>query len=413
MIAKVNWMNEFRYMMQRVLKNKWAEQWATALLVSLFIGLLVSRALVSFASVLLVVPFFFNRRGIKKVYLFAILFLFLPVLFSGYWSADKQLWWNSFSVKLPLLTMMLGLCSVQLSTKRWGQIVWIFLFLVCMGCCWSLLQYSAEIQEAYLQAKTLPTPSDNDHIRFSWLVAIAVLLGLQCLLHEKKKIMQYVLLVAVVFLVAYLHILAAKTGLVCLYVGCLIYFLYTVIFEKKWKAGLYMAVIAVAMVSFFYYTMPTLRNRLQYVAYDFSNYSKGNQMPGYGDAARWLSIRAGYEITTQHPVTGVGFGDMAEEINLWHQANHPSSLSYERFLPANEWLVYGAGSGWPGVICFTAGILLLLYASTSTNLLSLILSVTSLIPFLIDDTLEGQYGVVILAFIAFFGQQKLTGTLHE
>jgi hypothetical protein len=46
---------------------------------------------------------------------------------------------------------------------------------------------------------------------------------------------------------------------------------------------------------------------------------------------------------------------------------------------------------------------------TSNNPLSLILSLTSLIPFLIDDTLEGQYGVVILAFIAFFGQQKLTG----
>ena len=136
-------------------------------------------------------------------------------------------------------------------------------------------------------------------------------------------------------------------------------------------------------------------------------------MPGYGDAARWLSIRAGYEITTQHPVAGVGFGDILNEVDQWHQINHPPSLAYERFLPANEWLVYGAGSGWPGLICFTAGMLLLLYASTSANPLSIVLSATSLIPFLIDDTLEGQYGVVILAFIAFFGQQKLTGTPHE
>jgi hypothetical protein len=132
MIAKVNWMNEFRYMMQRVLKNKWAEQWITASLVCLFIGLLVSRAMVSFASVLIVVPFFFNLRGIKKFTWLAILLLFLPVLLSGYWSTDKgnSLWWNSLSIKLPLLTMMLGLSSVQLSTKRWEQIVWIFLFLV-------------------------------------------------------------------------------------------------------------------------------------------------------------------------------------------------------------------------------------------------------------------------------------------
>lgn len=406
-------MNEFRYMMQRVLKNKWPEQWITASLVCLFIGLLISRALLSFASVLIVVPFFFTLSGIKKVYLFAILLLFLPVLLSGYWSSDKALWWNSLSVKLPLLTMMLGLSSVQLSTKRWEQIVWILLFVVCMGCCWSLLQYSTEIQEAYLQAKTLPTPADNDHLRFSWLVAIAILLGLRCLPGEKKKTVRYVLSAAIIFLVVYLHILAAKTGLVCLYAGCFIYFLHTVIFQKKWKAALYIIVITVAMGSFFYFTVPTLRNRIQYVAYDFSNYSKGNTMPGYGDAARWLSIRAGYQVTTQHPVTGVGFGDILKEVDLWHQTHHPSSLPYERFLPANEWLVYGAGSGWPGLLCFTAGILLLLFAAASTQALSLVLSVTSLIPFLIDDTLEGQYGVVILAFIAFFGQQKLTATLHE
>lgn len=288
-----------------------------------------------------------------------------------------------------------------------------FLFLVCMGCCWSLLQYSMEIQEAYLQAKTLPTPADNDHIRFSWLVAIAVLLGLQCLFSEKKKIIRYVLLALIVFLVVYLHILAAKTGLLCLYAGCFIYFLYAIIFQRKWKAALYIVLIATALASVCYYTIPTLRNRIQYVVYDFGNYSKGNTMPGYGDAARWLSIRAGYEITTQHPVTGVGFGDILTEVDQWHQTNHPSSLSYERFLPANEWLVYGAGSGWPGLICFTVGVLLLLYTVTSTNPLSLILSAISLIPFLIDDTLEGQYGVVILAFIAFFGQQKLTRPLHE
>jgi hypothetical protein len=65
-------------------------------------------------------------------------------------------------------------------------------------------------------------------------------------------------------------------------------------------------------------------------------------------------------------------------------------------------------AGWPGLLFFSAGLLLLLYASTSKNNLSFVLSATALIPFLIDDTLEGQYGVVILAFIAFFGQQKLT-----
>ena len=165
--------------------------------------------------------------------------------------------------------------------------------------------------------------------------------------------------------------------------------------------------ITVLVAMLFYATIPTLRNRIQYVVYDFSNYSTGNVMPGYNDAARWLSMKAGYQIMQTHPLYGVGFGDMYTEIDQWHQINHPNSFAYERFYPANEWLVYGTGSGWAGMICFAAGFFLLLYATTSKNILSVILSVVSIIPFLIDDSLEGQYGVLLLAFIAFFGQQIL------
>jgi hypothetical protein len=73
-----------------------------------------------------------------------------------------------------------------------------------------------------------------------------------------------------------------------------VYLFFIPVLSKKMESWLYMVVvIATAMASVCYYTMPTLRNRIQYVAYDFSNYSKGNMMPGYGDASRWLSIRAG------------------------------------------------------------------------------------------------------------------------
>jgi O-antigen ligase len=151
---------------------------------------------------------------------------------------------------------------------------------------------------------------DDDHIRFSWLVTVAVFLGAHCISVEKNKVIRDVILFSVVLLIAYLHILAAKTGLVCLYAGSLLYFLYTIIIQKKWKTGVQIAVIVAAMAMIAYKTIPTLRNRIQYVVYDFQNYSKGNSMPGYNDAARWLSIRAGYEIMNEHPVTGVGAGDV-------------------------------------------------------------------------------------------------------
>lgn len=413
MIAKVTRKNEFRRMTAPLLKNKWAVQWVSVMLVLLMVGLLLSRALVSLSSVLIVVPFFFHRQIDQRtrVLLVAVLLILLPVIISGFWSENHALWWNSVVVKIPLVTMLLGIGSVYFSAERKTKLIYLYLLFISLGCIWSFSYYLLDpttIQAAYLQAKTLPTPADNDHIRFSWMVVIAVILGFYSWRTTQTKTTRYLLAACLVLLVVYLHVLAAKTGLVCLYAGSGMYIIYLIIVQKKWKPGLLLLAVCAVAAFACYQTMPTLRNRVQYVLYDFSNYSSGKILPGYSDASRWLSIKAGYQLTAQHPFAGVGFGDMLSAIDQWHQLNHPSSLAYERFLPANEWLVYGTGSGLPGVLCFTAGFVLLLYRTTSRNIFSVIVTTISLIPFLFDDTLEGQTGILILAFIAFFGQQKLS-----
>lgn len=396
-----------------LLKNKWAVQWVSAMLVLLLAGLLLSRALVSLSSVLIVVPFFFHRQLDQKtrILLVAVLLILFPVIVSGLWSENTPLWWNSVVVKLPLVTMLLGIRSVYFSSEQKTKLTYLYLLFISLGCIWSFAYYlldPAAIQAAYLQAKTLPTPADNDHIRFSWMVVVAVMLGFHSLLTAQQKTTRYLLAACLVLLVVYLHVLAAKTGLVCLYTGGMIYVFYLIIVQKKWKTGLLLLVVCATAAFLCYQTMPTLRNRVQYVLYDFSNYSSGQILPGYSDASRWLSMKAGYQLIAQNPIQGMGFGDMLAAVDQWHQLNHPSSLAYERFLPANEWLVYGTGSGLPGVLCFTVGFVLLLYRTTSRNIFSVILTTISLVPFLFDDTLEGQTGILVLAFIAFFGQQKLS-----
>lgn len=385
------------------------------MLAGLFAGLLVSRALVSFTSVLMALPFFFGNQQPhthRKIPV-AILLLLLPVLLSGFWSSDSASWWSSVAVKFPLLTLFLGLSSVSLSHRNRTRLVYLYLLLICLGCAWSLSQYLVDttaMNEAYLRAKTLPTPSDNDHIRFSWMVVVAIILGTHLVFTEQKRQARIGLSAVIVFLVIYLHLLAARTGLVSLYTAVGIYVIYTVFIRKQWKTGLVIVVTGIAAAVICYLTLPTLRNRIQYVVYDLSNYTKGNTMPGYTDASRLWSMKAGYQLTLQHPLQGVGFGDVRSAVDQWHNLHHPESPDYERFLPANEWLVYGTGSGIPGLFCFTIGFLALLYFTTGRNVLSVILSVTAILPFLFDDTLEGQTGVIVLAFIAFFGQQKLAET---
>jgi O-antigen ligase len=407
-MLKVNRIHEFRCRMQQLLKNKWKQEWITGCLVLISAGLVFSRAILSVASVLVLVPLFFSLPGKKlnEKILVAVGLLLLPVIVSGFWSDDLMEWWNTVSVRIPLLTMI-GCFAVRLPQQRWLLVTWVYLASVALGCIWSLLQYAIDpvtIQESYLRAKVLPTLADKDHVRFSWMVAIAVLVCIRCYTLIQARTYRNLLVILSAFFVIYLHILAAKTGLLCLYACGFLYWMHLIFVRKKWKTGLAVMAGIIAVAAIAYQTLPTLRNRVQYIRYDFSFYSKGISTPGLNDAPRLLSVKAGYDLMQGNPVKGVGFGDIRASVHTWHDQHHPQSLPYERFLPANEWMVYGAGSGWPGLLCFTAGLLLLLYVTASRNIISVLLSVTAFIPFITDDTLEGQLGVVILGFIAFFVQ---------
>lgn len=404
-------MNEIRRMMQRVLKNNLPERLLIVLLILMMAGMVFSRALLSLSSVGLGALFIISPRkaDLDVKCLIAVFLLLLPPIVSGFWSDNKALWLDSVSVKIPLLTMLLGLSVTPVSKRNWQGLVFAFVVIISLGCIWSLFNYLSEtsvVNQSYLRAKVMTTPADNDYVRFSWMVVTAVFLGVKYILMRNSRRSNYIMSGLVVFLVIYLHILAAKTGLLCFYTGCGIYILYKGIAEKKWKSVVVLFAVVVAGAILAYASFPTLRNRVQYVMYDFGNYSKGNFIPGYNDAARWLSVKAGYDILQENPLTGVGFGDINTAVAAWHSTHHPSSFTYERFSPTNEWLIYGAGSGWPGLLLFTAGMGILFYYTTKRDAISFMLAATACIPFLTDDSLEGQYGVILLAFIAFFGQQK-------
>ncbi|NCI47727.1 O-antigen ligase family protein [Sediminibacterium soli] len=409
MIAKVTRMHEFRRSMQGFFQNKWQHGWVVSCLILVAAGLVFSRALLSIASVLVAVPWFFGpaeKPSLKKPAI-ALLLLLLPVLVSGFWSQDKQEWWKTAETRIPLFTLLLGAYAVQLSPKEWKWVSAAYLASVTIGCVWSMGRYLADMQTmqaSYLKAKVLPTLADHDYVRFSWMVALAVLLCLKHISFISSRTGRALLVVLMAGFVAYLHILAAKTGLLCLYAAALVYTAYLLCIRRNWKKSLLLLAIMVSVAVVAFVSSPTLRNRIQYVRYDFSLYTANGSAPGYNDAARWLSVKAGYGLLQQNPFTGVGFGDLRAATDAWHTRFHPQSLPYERFLPACEWLVYGAASGWPGMLLFSAGLVLLLYATTGRNVLSAALLVVTVIPIVFDDTLEGQLGTAILAFIVFFAQ---------
>ena len=102
----------------------------------------------------------------------------------------------------------------------------------------------------------------------------------------------------------------------------------------------------------------------------------------------------------QHPL-GAGAGDIMHEANNWYAANVPQALATDKFFPCSEWLMYGGFAGWPGVILFTAIMLLPFFIRVKNyQTFWLVFAVTAAFSFAFDIGLEVQYGVFLYAFIS-------------
>jgi len=152
-----------------------------------------------------------------------------------------------------------------------------------------------------------------------------------------------------------------------------------------------------------FYTLPTLQNRIQYVVWDFKQYTQHIHLQGSADGGRWLSLKGGYEVGMAKPFTGVGFGDIRYESARWYKGHYPAIPTEERFIPHCEWLIYFEGSGLIGMLAFTIGLYLLYNKLLKKNIFSIVIAVVLLIPLITDDTIEGQFGINIFAFVIAMG----------
>ncbi len=138
---------------------------------------------------------------------------FIPFA-SGLWSSNTNEWVDIIRIKLPLLFLPIAFAgSWQLNERQWKWVGYFFLFLLCMGTCYSLFHYiqnANALHAGYLKSKTIFTPLDNDHVRFSLLAAAGFLLCL-FFLQDKKKYKIFFASIAL-WLGIFLHILAARTG---------------------------------------------------------------------------------------------------------------------------------------------------------------------------------------------------------
>ncbi len=394
------------------LHNDWRRAAIFTLMIVMMGALFFSRALLSGAVVAFVVVSFFHtgiKKQIRQFFSMTLpwgmsLLFFLPLL-SGLWSDNKKEWELMMLIKLPLFLLPLAFATpLSFSKKQWEWLAYFFIIIITAGTVWSIFHYvpdATAINADYLKAKSIMTPLENDHIRFSWLVSVAVLLSawLSYSKSKENKIISWVLAVIAVWLIIFLHILAARTGLISFYImliGTLIWFV-----VKRIKTGhsivLFIFLLVLPFVA--YKTLPSFHNRVKYFLYEYEYFKKTNYLPGANDAIRVISIKAGWNVMKQHPVAGVGFGDVIGETKKWYADNYSQMQGADKIYPASEWMIYGAGCGIPGFLIFSLVLLIPFFIRTSNPLLWYLINITAAFSFLFDIGLEVQFGVFIYSFV--------------
>ena len=347
------------------------------------------------------------RNFLSSIILPGMTLLFLLPLVSGLWSQDKQEWMDVLRLKLPLFLLPIAFAGpIHFSNRKWEQLAIIFLLVVTIGTLWSVSRYFMDmnrIHEGYLKSKMIQTPLDDDHVRFSWLVSVSIILAGWIYKLKRERITKfyfYLFLIVETWLIIYLHILAARTGLLCFYAMLLFLAGWLLFKRSKLRMSVGILILIVVLPIAAWLIFPTFQNRIKYVLYDASFISKSTYLPGSNDGRRFFSIKAGTNILSANPVIGVGFGDIRHEMDGWYDKNVPQILERDRLYPSSEWLVYGAGCGIIGIIIFSTVMLIPFFTRYYRNqILWLLLNISVLLSLIFDIGLEVQYGVFLFSFI--------------
>lgn len=290
----------------------------------------------------------------KQPALAAIGVLFLIVLFSGVMGGDLSYWAARLRIKIPLLVIpLMFLMFPRFKAKEVHGLYYLLILwmsLMSLGTGINYWLQAETINELIKQGQPMPTP--GNHIRFSILLAYAVICG--AYLYTRKYYVKYpwerkLLAGLTVFLFLFLHFLSVRSGLVVLYSVILVMGLRYIYQTRRYAIGAIGLAILFLMPVAAYYLVPSFRAKIEYMSYD--RWMHRQEMGAlYADSGRITSLEVGYQIFREHPVFGIGVGHIQREVNRKFASEYPDLPN--PLMPHNQLLYVLATTGILGLSLF-------------------------------------------------------------
>jgi O-antigen ligase len=227
---------------------------------------------------------------------------------------------------------------------------------------------------------------------------------------KKTSFVFWLLFTGTIFLILFLHILAVRSGLVAcyaLFILLAIYFL----FSKHYKATIFIAAMIIFSALLSYNYIDTLRVRYNYTLYDLQVSENLNDSGNdYSISRRIVANKVGYSIFLNHPVIGVGEGNIRSEIYHIYQKKFSFILPENLLMPHNQFLRQLATTGVLGFLIFFASFYYpLFYRKNYKHIPLLVIYIIATLSFLVEDTLDSQLGLTFCLFFIMINLHFLKG----
>jgi O-antigen ligase len=370
-------------------------------------GFLVSRAFLSLGIFLFCINALRDvhpRLWVKnKWWLLGVAWVLLYGI-SWFWTEDKANWSERFEVKFPILGLPLAFSFMPAFSAKQLRIITVGAALILLGSAGYTFYYfilsPAEYISGYNVAHMLPTLPEGDYIRISLTVAMFVIWCMYIWPYLRSLALKVFTAMAVAVLVTFLHVLAARTGLLVLYLFVVMYAIY-VAMNRKRVLGISIIVLLIAGWLVAFEVSPTLKNKVNYFRYTYELYKNGELEGHYSDMGRLISYDIALKKIAEHPVAGTGAGDVLAEMKEGYNRWYPKVSDERRLVPHNQFMVVALACGIPGLILFVWWLLwplAQLRRRHRGSFFFLASWLVLLVPLLTEPTLEVQYGVFVYLF---------------
>ncbi|MCC7505819.1 MAG: O-antigen ligase family protein [Saprospiraceae bacterium] len=337
----------------------------------------------------------------QPAYLFFTLLLLAPAL-SGLWSGDLSYWADRTRIRLPFLILPWVFVNLPaLSARQFRLVLYVLvctMAVLCIGVGINFILHSETILFGLSEGRPIPVP--RHHIRFNLMLATAIIAGGWMWQQGSQGRMGWqrpLLLVLLGILFLFIHFLSVRSGLVALYAALMFSAARFIWRTRRWGVGAILMAVLLAIPLIAVNTVPSLKQRISYMKYDWEHY-QSNEGESYSDSERWISLKTGWLMWKEHPVFGVGAGDLPRETARMVTEYFPKYLESPK-LPHNQFLYILAGTGLFGlVLSLIAFYAPLLYDRYRRNYLFTTFQVMVFVSFLVEYTIETAMGVAWYLF---------------